>query len=198
MSPITSSTERRATTSPSTARIVARWMISFVGFPLGGLAALLLVGPVVSTPSALAGGLVTGAVLGLVQGWALRADRRLLLAWTGATAGGLAVGLAAGTLSVDFGTGLGDLAIQGLCSGAAVGLAQAVLLWPRIGRIALAWPAYLAGVWGVGWTVTTSIGVEVSDGFTVFGSSGALVVTVLTAVLPVLLAGRASAAGRTR
>ena len=197
MSPTTSITEHRATSS-STARIVARRMISFVGFPLGGLAGLLLVGPVVSTPSALAGGLVTGAVLGLVQGWALRADGRFLAAWTGATAAGLAVGLAVGTLSVDYGSGLGDLAIQGVCSGAAVGLAQAVLLWPRIGRIALAWPAYLAGAWAAGWAVTTSIGVEVSDRFTVFGAGGALVTTVLTAALPVLLAGPARAAGRTR
>jgi len=44
----------------------------------------------------------------------------------------------------------------------------------------------------------TFIGVEVSDGFTVFGSSGALVATMFTAVLPVLLAGRASASRRTR
>jgi len=179
-------------TRASTGRIIARWMISFAGFPLGGVAAILLTGPMLSTTSALSGGLVTGAVLGLVQAWAMRADRRLLLAWVVATAAGLAVGLVAASQVVNFATALSDLALQGVLSGAAVGLAQAVVLWSRIGRIALAWPAYLAGVWAAGWTVTTSIGVKVSDQFIVFGSSGALVAALLTSVLPVVLAGRAA------
>ena len=68
----------------------------------------------------------------------------------------------------------------------------------RIGRTALAWPAYLAGVWAVGWTVTSLIGVKVSDQFIVFGSSGALVAALFTAVLPVVLAGRASPQRRVR
>ena len=190
MSPTVTTAPPTAGTSPG--RIIARWMISFAGFPLGGLAAMLLTGPMVSTTSALSGGLVTGAVLGLVQAWAMRADRRLRLAWVVATAVGLAVGLVAASQVVNFATGLSDLALQGVLSGGAVGLAEAVVLWPRIGRIALAWPAYLAGVWAVGWTVTTLIGVKVSDQFIVFGSSGALVAALLTAVLPVGLAGRAS------
>jgi hypothetical protein len=186
------------TTRTSTGRIIARWMISFAGFPLGGLAAMLLTGPMVSTTSALAGGLVTGAALGLVQAWAMRADRRLRLAWVVATAVGLAVGLVAASQVVNFATGLSDLALQGVLSGGAVGLAEGVVLWPRIGRTALAWPAYLAGVWAVGWTVTTLIGVKVSDQFIVFGSSGALVAALFTAVLPVVLAGRASTQRRVR
>jgi hypothetical protein len=179
-------------TRPSTGRIIARWMISFAGFPLGGVAAILLSGPLASTTSALTGGLVTGAVLGLVQAWAMRAERRLVLAWVVATAVGMALGLAIESQVMGFATSLSDLALQGVFCGAAVGLAQAVVLWSRIGRIALAWPAYLAGVWAIGWTVTTSIGVKVSEQFVVFGSSGALVATVLTAVLPVVLAGRAT------
>jgi hypothetical protein len=35
--------------------------------------------------------------------------------------------------------------------------------------------------------VTTSIGVQVDDQFSVFGSAGAVVATVLTAVLPLVL-----------
>ena len=94
-------------------------MVSFAGFPLGGLAAFLLTGPVDSTASAIAGGLVTGVVLGAVQAWAMRADRRLFAAWALATAVGLAVGLAIGASLVGFSTGLGDLAIQGAFSGPA-------------------------------------------------------------------------------
>jgi hypothetical protein len=174
-------------TSRSTVRTIARWMISFAGFPLGGLAALLLTGPVDSTTSAIAGGLVTGVVLGAVQAWAMRADRRLLAAWTLATALGLAAGLAIGASLVSFSTGLGDLAIQGAISGLAVGLAQAIPLVSRIGPVALTWPVYLAGAWAAGWVVSTLIGVQVSERFTVFGAAGAVTVALLTAVLPVFL-----------
>jgi hypothetical protein len=174
-------------TRRSTVRTIARWMVSFAGFPLGGLAAFLLTGPVDSAGSAIAGGLVTGVVLGAVQAWAMHADRRLFAAWALATAVGLATGLAIGASLVGFSTGLGDLAIQGAFSGLAVGLAQAIALVSRIGPVALAWPVYLAGVWAVGWVVSTSIGIQVSEQFTVFGAAGAVTVALLTGVLPLFL-----------
>lgn len=173
----------------STTTVTAlRWLASFTGFPLGGLAAMVLVGPASGAPAAVAGGLLTGAVLGAVQAWAMRADRHTAAAWSAATAVGLAVGLTLGSSLVGFETTLGALAVQGVVSGAAVGVAQALLLRRRLGRLALAWPAYLAGAWALGWTVTTAIGVEVDEQFTVFGSAGALTVAALTGVLPVLLA----------
>jgi hypothetical protein len=165
-------------------------MISFLGFPLGGLAAWLLTGPVTDPTSAVTGGLLTGAVLGAAQAWALRAGRRQLVTWVFATAVGMAVGLAAGASLVGFSAGLSDLAVQGAFSGAGVGLAQAVVLWRRTGLLALAWPGYLAAAWAVGWTVTTSAGIGVEEHFTVFGASGALVVALLTSVLPLVLRSR--------
>jgi hypothetical protein len=166
-------------------------MISFLGFPLGGFAAWILTGPVIDTTSAVAGGLLTGAVLGAGQAWALPADRRQVLTWIIATAVGLAVGLTAGASLVRFSTTLTDLAIQGAMSGAAVGLAQTLVLWRRTGPLALAWPGYLAAVWATGWTVTTLAGIGVEEQFTVFGASGALVVALLTSVLPLVLRDRA-------
>ena len=62
-------------TTPTTARIVGRWMVSFLGFPLGGFAALLLTEPVNSASHAVLGGLITGVVLGAVQSWGLRFGR---------------------------------------------------------------------------------------------------------------------------
>ena len=88
---------------------------------------------------------------------------------------------------VDYQSDIGSLVIQGLVSGALVGAAQAAVLLPRLGSIALVWPVALAGIWAVGWAVTTSAGIQVDEQFTVFGSSGALVVTLLTACLPVIL-----------
>ena len=190
MSHVISSPPAAATTT--TPRIIGRWMISFAGFPLGGFLAMILTGPVDSTTSALAGGIVTGAVLGLVQAWALRLDRRQLTAWTLATALGLAAGLTLGASIVDFGTGMGDLAVQGAVTGAAVGLAQAVVLRSRTGDVALAWPMYLAATYALGWVITTAGGIAVEDQFTTFGSFGALTVTLLTSVLPVLLATRST------
>jgi hypothetical protein len=176
------------TTSPQTGfvRIIWRWLVSFAGFPLGGLAAMLLVGRVDSLLTAALGGLVTGTVLGAVQAWALRIDRRTALAWAIATAVGLAVGLTIGGGLVGFGTSLTELALQGAVSGAVVGLAQSAVL-RRVGAIAAVWPAYLAGAWALGWTITTSIGVQVTDHFTVFGAAGAVTVAALTSVLPLFL-----------
>jgi hypothetical protein len=171
-------------------RDVSRWLISFLGFPLGGFAALLLTGPVNNTTAALTGGLLTGVVLGAAQAWALRLDRRALVAWAFATAIGMAVGLAIGANLVRFSSGLAELALQGAVCGAAVGLAQAAVLWRRTGPLALAWPAYLAAAWAAGWTVTTLAGIVVEERFTVFGASGALVVALLTSVLPLVLRAR--------
>jgi hypothetical protein len=176
-----------APTQPTRLRTVGRWMITFAGFPLGGAAAIIAVGPVDTVGNAVAGGLLTGAILGAVQGWALRADRRLLLAWTFATAIGLAIGLTVGASLVDFGTDLRDLLLQGAVSGFAIGAAQAAILFRRTGPLTLFWPVWLAAVWAAGWAVSTSIGIQVGDQFTVFGSSGAVTATFLTVVLPLAL-----------
>ncbi|GAA2167743.1 hypothetical protein FHX52_1094 [Humibacillus xanthopallidus] len=178
--------------------VFLRWMISFPGFPLGGLAAMLLVGPVDSVRAALLGGMVTGTVLGAAQGIGRRLSLRGAAMWAAATAAGLGVGLAAGATAVGYGTELTDLVIQGLICGVAVGLAQSVVLArnePRShGRsrvwLVYVWPAYLSLAWALGWTLTTLVGVRVDDQFTVFGAAGAITVTALTSVLP-LLHGRA-------
>ena len=86
----------RLADGPDEVHKMTRWMITFAGFPLGGVAAMVTVGHVDSTGAAILGGIATGAVLGAVQAWALRADRRFLGAWIAATAVGLATGLAIG------------------------------------------------------------------------------------------------------
>jgi len=170
-----------------TRRIVGRWMLSFAGYPLGGYAAYLLTGRVDSPGPALAGGLLTGAVLGAIQVGAIGQSLRHPAAWILATAVGLMAGVVAGSALVDYRTDLGSLIAQGVVTGALVGTAQAFVLVPRLGPLAVVWPFFLAGTFAVGWAVTTSIGIDVDLQFTVFGSSGALAATLLTAVLPVLL-----------
>src|SRR4051794_18884417 len=182
----TPSGQRRAV-----ARTVRRWMVSFTGYPLGGYAAYLLLGPVDDRAAALAGGLLTGAILGAVQVWAMGRRAPRPLAWILATALGLMAGVSAGAALVDYRTDLGSLVLQGAVGGALVGIAQAVVVMPRLGVLAAAvWPLYLSGTFAIGWAVTASAGIDVDQQFTIFGSSGALIATVLTVVLPLALGSR--------
>ena len=48
-------------------------------------------------------------------------------------------------------------------------------------------PPALGAIWALGWTVTTAAGIGVEEQFTVFGASGAIVVTALTVVLPLMI-----------
>jgi hypothetical protein len=190
------STSDLSTTAPRTRttrvrgmrRTVGRWMVSFAGYPLGGYAAFVVIGRVDSPGAALAGGLLTGAVLGAVQAWAMGRTRPRSLSWILASALGMMSGVSAGAALVDYQTDLASLVVQGAVGGALVGIAQAIVLLPRLGPLAFVWPLFLSGTFAVGWAVTTSIGIDVDQQFTIFGSSGALVATVLTAVLPLRLA----------
>jgi hypothetical protein len=171
-----------------TTRIALRWLPTFAGFPLGGLVAELIAGPVDGLGAALLAGAVTGVVLGAVQAWGMGSNGPPAREWIVATTAGLAVGLALGSAAVGYGTGLGDLVVQGAICGLAIGAAQALVLR---GRLAYLWAPALSALWALGWAITTSIGVDVETQYAVFGSSGALVVTAATVVLPVLLATRA-------
>jgi len=104
-----------------------------------------------------------------------------------ASALGLAAALALATAVAGPPATLGALLVQGAVCGLGLGVTQAVVLFGRLGARALLWPALLAGAWALGWAVTAAVGVRLEDGWTVFGSTGALVVTALTAVLPLAL-----------
>ena len=172
-------------------KVALRWLPTFVGYPLGGLAAKLIVGPVDALGPAIAGGAITGLVLGSVQWIGLRRSGIVPEAWIAATAVGLAAGLGLGAAAVGYRTDLGVARHDGCAvrrragrragdraaSAAAVGLA-------------LVWPVFLAGLWALGWTITSSAGIDVESQYTVFGSSGAIVVTAATSVLPIALQRR--------
>jgi hypothetical protein len=163
-------------------------LVTFAGFPLGSVLARLVAGPVDAPLAALVGGLVNGAVLGAVQAWGLGRYRPSLLAWPIATAVGLMVGLGVGAPAVGYATDPRSLTLLGLISGVAVGLAQSAVLARRLGVKAIGWPVLLGAAWALGWAITAAVGVDVGRQFTVFGSSGAIAVTVLTLVLPWALA----------
>jgi hypothetical protein len=177
-SPAATSTGRRS---------LGRWMLTFLGFPVGGWIGTTLVGRVDDLGAAAVGGLVSGAIIGAAQAWALRRTGISIGRWIAATSVGLAVGLSVGSELVGHGTSPTELLLQGAVCGAVVGVTQAVVLRARLGRTALVWPAVLATAWAAGWATTTSIGYPVEDQVIVFGASGALITTVLTTLLPILL-----------
>ena len=164
-------------------------MPTFLGFPAGGLAAEV-VGPVDSVASAVLGGAITGAVLGFAQWLGMRHTGPSPIRWIVATCVGFAVGLGVGSAAVGYQTDTAALAVQGAICGVVIGAAQAGVLYRQLGRIVWAWPAVLAGLWALGWTITASAGIDVEAQYTVFGSSGALVVTAATSILPIELARR--------
>ncbi|MFN8049824.1 MAG: hypothetical protein U0Q22_00090 [Acidimicrobiales bacterium] len=168
-------------------RTVLRWMPTFLGFPAGGLAAKLIVGPIDSVGPALGGGAISGLALGIAQWLGIRRSGLAPEPWVAATAVSMSVGLAAGASAVGYGTSTGQLAAQGAITGAVVGLGQAAVIARRVGPIAAAWPALVSGLWALGWTITASAGIDVEAQYTTFGSSGALVVTALTSVLAITL-----------
>jgi hypothetical protein len=112
----------------------AVWTAGCLAFPIAGLAGLAAAGGRVDGPvAALAGGAVTGLVIGAGQALAAR-GRLPLVRWTLATGAGVGVGLLAGAAIAGYRTGLGQLALQGAITGVFVGLAQAVSLPSAAGR----------------------------------------------------------------
>ena len=170
----------------SDARFFLLWMTTFLGFPVGGALAILIVGPFGGVASAAFAGLLAGSVIGTAQWLVLRRRPGLGALWVLATGVGLGVGEAVGAALTGAGTGIGSLVVAGAASGLAVGLSQWALLRRYGGRAGL-WPAVVAVSWPLGWTVTWAIGVDVERGYTVFGSSGALVFAAVTGAAMLLV-----------
>ncbi len=162
------------------------WMLAFLGFPVGGLLALMAVGPAEGTVSGALGGALAGAMIGAAQWLVLRRYLRVGPEWILATALGVAIGDAVGALLTGAGTGIGALLITGLATGVAVGLLQWWLLRGRL-LVASLWPPVVAIAWPLGWTVTWASGIDVERSYYVFGSSGALVFAAVTGLVMLLM-----------
>ena len=181
---------------PLRGKDIAWWCLSFLGFPVGGLVAEAIVGPIDAVWVAVVAGAIAGLAIGTAQWLVLRRigiDAR----WIALTGVGLAVGLGIGVAVLDYGTSIGDLAMLGAVSGLCVGAAQWLVLRDHVGASVL-WILGSAALWALGWTITTSIGVDVESKWAVFGASGAITVTVLSGGLLWLLSRLGSRSGNAR
>jgi hypothetical protein len=176
--------------APKVRRLRWAWPVAIlVGFPVGGLIANVIVGEIDSIGSALAGGLIAGAVIGAAQWLALRGLVQWF--WIAATSVGMAVGLAAGAAIVDYGISRGDILLMGAVTGAVVGGLQALVLARRISGGALWWAVANPFAWALAWLVTTYvITTNVKEHFPNFGLSGAIVFALLTWLLLTFLFNR--------
>ena len=163
------------------------WTLAFLGFPLGGLLALVVVGSVEGAVSGALGGALAGALIGAAQWLVLRRYMRVGPEWVLATALGVAIGDALGALLTGAGTGIGALLITGLATGVAVGLLQWGLFLR--GRLVVGglWVPVVAIAWPLGWAVTWAAGIDVERGYYVFGASGALVFAAITGLAMLLM-----------
>ena len=159
------------------------WSLAILlGFPIGGLIANSVVGPVDRVVAALTCGLLAGAVIGAAQWLALRPLVPWI--WIAATSVGMATGLTIGAALVDYGIGRGDLVLMGALTGVAVGVMQALVLARQRIPGAAWWAAANPPAWGIGWLVTSYvISSNVKEQFPNFGAGGALVFALLTGAL---------------
>jgi hypothetical protein len=166
-----------------------------LGFPIGGLIADVIVGPVDSFGAALAGGLIAGAVIGAAQWFALR--QLLPWLWIAATSVGMAAGLAVGATLVDYGISRGDLMLMGAVTGVGVGGLQALVLARQRISGAAWWAAANPPGWALAWLVSSYVlSSNVDEQFTNFGASGALLFAILTGLLLELLFRRMESQAR--
>jgi hypothetical protein len=163
------------------------WPVSIlIGFPIGGYVADLIVDGVDSVGAAIAAGLITGAIIGAAEWFALR--RRVSWLWIPATTAGMAVGLTVGAALVDYGIDRGDLAIMGAVTGLGVGVMQALVLARHQVPGAAWWAIANTPGWAIGWFVSSYvIARNIAERFPIFGASGALVFGLLTWLLLAIL-----------
>jgi hypothetical protein len=144
---------------------LARWLVLVAAFPLSGLVAWLVLGPIATPLAAVGGGAIVGLGVGAAEAWVIRVA--LPVRWIAASV----VGLAAGSLLGFLVGGFGGLAIAGLVLALAQALAAPPLSWPW-------WVLLATAAWLLGWLVSLAAAIDRAQGFAVFGSSGALAFTL--------------------
>ena len=169
------------------------WGAAFLGFPIGGAAATLLVGPIESVGAALIAGAVAGGVIGAAQWLVLRRRIPLSALWVAATAGGMAVGMALGQVLLGDSTTMQPLLLRGLVVGAAVGAAQVALLRGIVPTPTM-WAVVVTLGWPLAWAVSAAIGLDLTRNWAVFGASGALILQLATGLTLAYLLRRNAAA----
>jgi hypothetical protein len=164
------------------ASVALPWILAIIGFPIGGFLAQAVAGPAATVPAGIVSGLIAGAIIGLGQALALGLRARALAIWVVGTAAALAVALGLVTAAIGQIETSTEAIALGVVSGVLIGAAQAAVLMRAGVANAWIWILVTGVAWGVGWLITSSVGVALAPGWPVYGLSGAVVSQVITAV----------------
>jgi uncharacterized membrane protein YjfL (UPF0719 family) len=162
----------------SPVRFFGLWLLTFLGFPIGGTLAFLVVGPALNPLTALFSGSIAGSVIGLGQ-WLVLRNLKIGPVWIAVTGPGLGLGLAASMALIGTDNAANPLAMRGIITGLVMGVMQWLVLRQSLPS-SMGWPPIMSAAWAIGWTVTRLVGVDLSAGWANFGASGALVFSALT------------------
>ena len=155
------------------------WTLAFLAFPIGGLLANVIVGPVTTAIPAAFAGAIAGAVLGMVQWVVLKAHLPLTIWWVIATSAGMALGLAISVALLGSEVTGNVILWRAAITGVVIGVAQWFLLWQTLSS-AWIWIVATTVGWVVGWFITRSAGIDLNRMWPVFGASGAFAYQLLT------------------
>lgn len=158
------------------------WVMSFIAFPIGRIAASYPIKKIRNTIDAVIAGLIAGLIIGLVQLLVLSTEVALDFSWVLATAGGLAIGLAITMLLVQIAHKKLHLSIKGLVPGLIIGFYQWLIL-QNFTPLAGWWIPTVAFSWTIGMMVSKIVGSDMSKRWPLFGASGGLVYTIMTGLV---------------
>jgi hypothetical protein len=159
------------------------WVVAFLGFPIGGLIASLVLGRMDNPLEAVIGGGIAGVFIGLAQWLALRQRLPVDWRWIALTAGGLGVGVGISAALFGVATTLEAVMLRAPLTGLLLGLAQWFLLRGQV-LGAWAWIPAVTFLYVAAWFITAQvIGTSLDQGFYVFGASGAVTFQLLTGLV---------------
>jgi len=161
---------------------VIGWVLAFIGFPIGGLLAGVVIGSLDTAVEGLIGGGLAGIAVGVAQTLALRRWLNVDWMWAGATTIGLAVGLSLSVLIMGAATTVETTVVRGVITGLVLGMAQG-WVFRRVMRRAIVWAILVTVLYPAAWFITAQvIQASLGEGFVVFGSSGALFFQTATGI----------------
>lgn len=162
-------------------KIALRFIPTLLAFPIGGEIVILTIGGVNTSFKALLGGAIAGFSVGLIQFFALRGFG-ITIHWIWSSALALSVSSFALAATLGFETSTSELAVKGLITGLFVGAAQALSQRTHLGGFIL-WGVATSLTWATAWVITSKVIVDADSQYAIFGSSGALVSTLIMTFL---------------
>ena len=162
--------------------LIGRWLLAFLGFPIGGGITYLLIGAVDSPVKGIIGGLIAGLAIGGAQWLTLRHRQLIDIRWIVITSAGLAAGIGGSVAIFGANTDMTTIVERAALTGILLGLSQAYALRKQRG-IAIIWAVVVTVGYTIAWPITSLvINDNVQMGYVVFGSSGAIVFQLVTLI----------------